>query len=616
MARYLDATVGNTSTGIEFAGQHALTGLTEKITVPADAEMLFLTGCAAGGANTDATSADIYRSGGANEAYVGLSANSSCAFLHYHNTSYYTTSGILDPIGRKFARRNQSSMPSGMAGGAAVFLDNGVVVTIGGIISGSNNTYSLDFGANMISAIGAWAVTPYGTGCIAAKTVTPDTPPTDATVFSIAGGSGAAVIQGLNTILASNTYTTSVTGLFDSIACAGGYYMAAARYSTTTRITYALDTIKTPAGWTTITIDAGNAVKISAIEHNGSQFVAVGDAGKIYTAPAITGPWTARASNTTQNLTAIVWNTTLQRWLAIGNGAESTTSTDGITWTANATAFSGASKSSRNVCAYRGWFIVAGGSGAGTNGYYSIDGSTWATFISPAGANQIGAVAAVGCGVIIAGDTPSNCYVIRDFNAPIAFESFDTSHDGGQLAVRDATGKLRYYLAGGVGKYGGSSNGLVQQGSGTGMGGNAKTGHGGVPLNVGTHPDFACGGAGFPAELVPPAMYGIKLPGGNASDNTDATFSGAGASSFGFGGNGTCPGVTSSLNHASGPGAGMISPTNTITTVSGGGGESVVRAAIPVTPGETLFISRGLGSIKNIGGNLYKSAHGIAKLEY
>lgn len=615
MGRLISPSGSNAATGLEFPGHYALTGLTEKITVGPGVNTIFLSGCAAGGANTDVTGiTEVYNSGTANEAAVGLVANGSSAYLHFYHGASYTTNGILDPVGRKFARRNLNTTPSTASGGPAVFLDNGVVVAVGGSVSGSNNAYSLAFGANMIGAIGGWAVTPYGTGCIAAKKVSADTPPTDATVFSIQGGTGAAVIQGLNTFVASNTYTTSVTGLFDSIHCAGGYYIAAARYNTTTRLTYAPDTVKTPAGWSTITIDAANAVKINAIEHNGSQFVAVGDNGVIYTAATLTGAWTARTSGSTQNLTAVVWNSTLAKWLAIGNGAESLCSSDGgITWTRNATAFSGSSKSTRNVCAYNGYFVVAGGSGAGANGYYSADGSAWTSFVSPDGANQIWAVAAVGCGVIIAGTTPAKCYTIRDFSGIINFESFDTSYDGGRLAVRGSDGKLRYYLEGGVGKYGGSSNGLVQQGSGTGMGGNAKTGHGGAALSVGTNPDLYCGGSGFPAELVPPAMYGVKLPGGNASDNTASSFSGAGASSFGFAGNG---GFQSERNYASGPGAGMISPTNTTTTISGGGGESVVRAAISVTPGETLFISRGLGSIKNIGGNYYKSAHGIAKLEY
>lgn len=610
----IPALANGLSTGLEFSGHYALNGLTEKVTVPAEANALFLTGCAAGGANTDVTGiTEIYNSGTANEAAVGLVANGSSAYLHFYHGSSYTTNGILDPIGRKFARRNLNTTPSTASGGPAVFLDNGVVVTIGGSVSGSNNAYSLTFGSDMISAIGAWAVTPYGTGCIAAKKVSADTPPTDATVFSIQGGTGAAVIQGLNTTVTSTTYTTSVTGLFDSIHCAGGYYIAAARYNTTTRLTYAPDTVKTTAGWSTITIDAANAIKINAIEYNGSQFVAVGDNGVIYTATTLTGAWTARTSGSTQNLTAIVWNPTLAKWLAIGNGAESLCSSDGITWTRNAAALSGSSKSTRNVCVYNGYFIVAGGSGAGTNGYYSTDGSTWSTFVSPDGANQIWACAGVGCGVIIAGTTPAKCYTIRDFSGLISFESFDTSYDGGRLAVRDSSGNLRYYLEGGVGKYGGSSNGLVSAGTGVGMGGNAKTGHGGAAITVGTNPDLYCGGAGYPAELVQPSMYGVKLPGGNASDNTASSFSGAGASSFGFGGNG---GFQSDRNYASGPGAGMISPTNTTSTVSGGGGESVVRAMVPVVPGETLYISRGLASIKNIGGNYHKSAHGVAKLEY
>jgi len=102
-----------------------------------------------------------------------------------------------------------------------------------------------------------------------------------------------------------------------------------------------------------------------------SLFVVVGATGFIATSPdGIT--WTARTSNTTNNLLCVAWNGT--SFVAAGNNGTVRTSTDGITWT---TRSSGTSSIITTIC----WVPTLGKFFFGTNAEEvrsSTDGTTWA----------------------------------------------------------------------------------------------------------------------------------------------------------------------------------------------------------------------------------------------
>ena len=67
--------------------------------------------------------------------------------------------------------------------------------------------------------------------------------------------------------------------------------------------------------------------------HDGAgNWVAVGTAGIIYTAPDPTGTWTARTSGTAQDLFSVMWDDSASEWIATGASGTILSSTDGITW--------------------------------------------------------------------------------------------------------------------------------------------------------------------------------------------------------------------------------------------------------------------------------------------
>ena len=121
----------------------------------------------------------------------------------------------------------------------------------------------------------------------------------------------------------------------------------------------------------------GDGNGFNQIAYNGSNlYVAVGDAGKLYTsADRVT--WTSRTSGFgSNNIRSVVFGNSI--WVAVGQNGTITTSTDGITWTART---SNMSTNIIQMVVYDNSLFVAVGNGGGTLNTggitYSTDGITW-----------------------------------------------------------------------------------------------------------------------------------------------------------------------------------------------------------------------------------------------
>lgn len=115
---------------------------------------------------------------------------------------------------------------------------------------------------------------------------------------------------------------------------------------------------------------------ISGMATNGTTVVTSTEVGKhIYTSDSDLVHWNAGGvglSNVTGSTTGIVWVSAISKYVAVGSGGKTHTSTDGINWVNN-TVVSGSPNFS--CVATNGSLIVAG---AGVGGLYtSTDGATW-----------------------------------------------------------------------------------------------------------------------------------------------------------------------------------------------------------------------------------------------
>jgi len=135
---------------------------------------------------------------------------------------------------------------------------------------------------------------------------------------------------------------------------------------------------------------------LSDIIWTGSQFVAVGHNGRVYTSPDATetSTWTEQASGTANNLEAVTEGA--GRFVAVGTaGTILTSDDDGVTWT---TQTSGVSDTIYDVTWTGNRFIAVGYSGLILT---STDGSNWETAIH--GSNHLYSVLSNGVDIVIAG---------------------------------------------------------------------------------------------------------------------------------------------------------------------------------------------------------------------
>lgn len=94
-------------------------------------------------------------------------------------------------------------------------------------------------------------------------------------------------------------------------------------------------TLGTPVPWTSGTSIGATGTTMNALALGGI-YVAVGNGGKIFTTPSITGTWTAVANSpTTQNLYGVSYVNGI--YIAVGAGGTLLTSPDSVTWTLRTT---------------------------------------------------------------------------------------------------------------------------------------------------------------------------------------------------------------------------------------------------------------------------------------
>lgn len=121
----------------------------------------------------------------------------------------------------------------------------------------------------------------------------------------------------------------------------------------------------------------------------GANFVAVGEAGTIYTSTDVTAGWTSRTSGVATNLNCCAYGG--GAWVALGETNVMLRSTDTINWAAATTAING----NWNSVAWNGYMFVAGGDIS--RSAYSFDGNTWYLGNEGlAGAADLTAIEAVG----------------------------------------------------------------------------------------------------------------------------------------------------------------------------------------------------------------------------
>ena len=158
--------------------------------------------------------------------------------------------------------------------------------------------------------------------------------------------------------------------------------------------------------WTSSLIAGANT--FLDVVWSGSQFVAVGTVGTIFTS-ATGGSWTSRTSGTSANLRSVAWSSSLGLFVVVGDSGVIRTSSDGITWTART---SGVVSSLQSVTWALNQFIAV--SSAGNTILTSTDGTTWVVRPSSSikGLRQVraafGSVVAVGdAGQIVATPPPT-----------------------------------------------------------------------------------------------------------------------------------------------------------------------------------------------------------------
>lgn len=552
--------------------------------VPAGVTSLYVTGCAAGGRHADSLSPTtewtVDNSAGGRTLFAVSASGNICAASHGSPSTNTSLAGVLiDLVGRKISRNGTSNaIYWNRTNKHCAAADNGFVIFQGG----AGGAYQKRLGEWTGTGVGygdyqriALAPAHYASATSSTRCCALETTATDLSAFNGSSFSSA-------------TYSGKV---FVSMSYTNGYFVAGETSGGTTRVYFKTEALaQSPSGWSSATVVASTKT-IYAIAYGAGLYVAVCSGGSIYTATALNGTWTSRTSGTASNLTEIKFAG--GRFVAAGAGGATTTSTDGITWTAATAGASDIQPFDLHYMDTLGLWVVS--SGAKTV-YTATTPTSWTQQTTLFGSTTVG-IAATPCGLIY--DDGSSIKITPDPRGS-TYYTFSTSSDGGDAVIArqsDAVELLR--LGGGfagsstTGGNGGSTEGrYVAGGTSTlpavGVWGNGAvtttlpaTGNGGVgAANI-----YGGGGCPLVTANSPTVLYGTKIPGGAGAGWAASGKSGGGGSIFVAGGSANVTPADA--------GGGMGSAT----TGGGGGGESVVRYRIDVTPGETLLISSGLAQM-------------------
>lgn len=570
--------------------------------VPTAVTKVWYTGVAAGGRDAS-TAIDPFLSN-STTLKIGISDSENICFL----TSYVVGASRaprIDPIGRKVSAIGTSGSPidSGYGGGEAYAADNGFMLLSSGSAT-QPPMHSVNSGRTWTAA----SITK-GIGVLNRMAIMPvsnvDAPAHENRACYTSAVAATDLVVWQYTNPSSPWVSATYAGKsFSSMSYANGYFIAGENNATDkTSLYYKLGAdANVASGWTAVVVDAVNQRTVNDTTFGGGIYVAFCNGGKIYTASAITGPWTERTSGTTDSINGGKY--AAGRFVAVTSTGKVLTSTDGITWVVTAQ-IGGAYDRTRFDIQYLSvtaqWCL---GSGTNNTLHYSTDGATWTANIATT--NRY-AIAATKVGLLVADTTA--VYLIPDPSKPFYF-TLSSSGDGGDCRIIcTSSGAELLRLAGGKTNYVGGSSTLIEidsSGQGTGGFGSQGANYGGSALadtgQVST--TIAANSGGACPKLMDlldnDGMAGIKIPGAAAGANSSSAGSGGGSIM-------AQPGIY--LQPAAGPGGGGGG-----TGSGGGGGEGVVRYQITVTPGEVLAISNGLAQrVHNSSG---QPQHGFGMIEW
>ncbi|AMC34730.1 hypothetical protein [Janthinobacterium sp. B9-8] len=578
------ANVGVSSSG-QVLAKVVPKSLTGRVIVPKGATKCLITGVAAGGR----PAAGIPLANGLPNTSI-IAASPLGNYVFSMNSSGSTTpAAMIDPVGRKVG---QSLVTGGTVFNATavgiglLVADNGVAVAWG--YNASYSPYiTLDGGLN-------WAQSnvPVTSGSANARLMAmapaacETASPTSMRIASLSGT--ASVISSWNGSAFTNSAAYAST--LASMHYANGYFLAASSSAgDKTAFFYqtAADSVN-PAGWPKVTVDAVNVHQVGSVIYAFGLYIILCTDGTIYTSSTINGTYTQRTSGLTSGSTLLFGNA---RVIAFGN--KTSTTTDGITWTA--VTLTGLTTAIQRICfaSRTGHFVALATGGL----FWSVDGLVWTL---NAASSSFNLVSDHPSGVIAAVEGSATYNIFPDITVQF-FLSPSTSGDGGNLRViRQSDYMELLTLGGGLNtRFGGcttsASCGDSSINNGVGIGGMGYLT--GVSLGSGNAAVGITGAAVFGGGAVPmaweitPQSYGVKFAGGSG---------GAGATSTPAGG-GSIMARPNVQGRAIGFGAGAG---GNGTTNAGGGGEGVVRFMVDVVEGDVLLFGAGM-PMANQASNLF-----------
>jgi hypothetical protein len=555
-------------------------GISGTFTVPAGVNKIYYTGVAGGGRGGGSILNPVT---GWASAKVSIGVSSDEGYCFATNATITTDAPLISAAGRKVSKISNVPFGGSDEGGQECYVaDNGFAIS-----HAASSRYTIDGGLTWQNTSGI--ASGYSSTALM-PTSKESSSRANRCAFLGSTGGQLAVWSG-GTWLPS-AYSGKV---FGSMSYANNYFVATeSNVTTKTSIYYKTAADATLAsGWTAVVVDGTNEVVLNDSGYGNGVYVLVGAGGVIYTATSLAGPWTARTSNTINNINAVKYAGA--RWVAVCSGGDILTATDPTAaWTKTASV-GGAVDRYRKDLQYLSitshWCVSV--SDASVTPKYSTDAITWTN--NTAGIS-IHAIAATSSGLLCMTNA-GVAYVIPD-PQKAAYITLSTSGDGGDCKViRGSTGEELLRLAGGI--TGGGTNGGAG-GSSTRLnmiGGQSTTAPAIGPRGNGainTPTNYYGGGICPFVEdlLLNDGNTGIKIPGGGGAFWVASAFSEGG------------------LSIMAGPGSGMSSST----AGAGGGGEGVVRFQIDVTPGEILAFGNGLAQTST--SSAYNPQHGFGMIEW